>query len=370
MQLAGGLSISKDSGVPEGLDNYTTLVVIHGYVWHSGVFCKLMPLASPKSVRIILLNRREYPGAVPYTPDERALLPPVPDCPRSNVGEIRSAAESLKTFMRQRAHELYNSLQDLVEKCKIPSTSSSPSETGGIVLVGWSLGAIWMTALLNHVADFPLGRVNLSDYIKKVILSDPPACLLGYRLPEDDPYNPFFDTSLTYEERGSVFTNWVTSYFAHDDIPDKLERRSAIRTTLSTMTGSDFAATVHIPPGAPGGSDWALLHGCVSLGICETLRKGALSLSEDGRKPDGTAVIGDEWRRVEVRYVWGDHSIWEVPYGAHALRLEIANAKRDGRQIRSTTTLCIRGANHFAPWDYPERTLHAFLVNDEDKSDD
>ncbi|KAI0675558.1 hypothetical protein C8Q78DRAFT_1074570 [Trametes maxima] len=323
-----------------------------------------MSLASPNGVRIILLNRREYPGAVPYTPEERALLPSVPDHPRSDANEIRLAAERLEKFTRQRAHELYNSLEDLVVKCKIPPTCS-PAGTGGVVLVGWSLGALWMTALLSYVAGFPIGRVNLSDYVKRVVLSDPPACLLRYSLPEDDPYNPFFDTSLTYEERGSVFTNWVTSYFAHEDIPHKLERRATIKSTLSGMTDSDFAATVHIPPGVPGGSDWTLLHGCVSLGVCETLRKGALSLSEGGNKPDGAATIGDEWRDVEVRYVWGDHSIWEVPYGAHALRQEAANTKRDGRGIRRTTTLCIRGANHFAQWDYPERTLQAFLADGE-----
>ncbi|KAI0367627.1 hypothetical protein BV20DRAFT_949919 [Pilatotrama ljubarskyi] len=367
MATLGGLYVHHDTGAPAGQDQYTTLVVIHGYVWHGGIFAKLIPLADTYGVRIILLNRREYPGAVPYTAEERALIPSVPSKPRTDKHEIRSATEMLETFMRDRARELYDALQGLVQERNLPPVHPT-SLAGGMVLVGWSMGATWMTALLSHVAEFPMGAVNLRDYVRRVALWDPPSSLLGYPHPEQDPYNPFFDTSLTYEERGLVFTNWITSYFSHGATLETFERHTPLRSPPSTITvmgKEELEATVHIPPGVPGGSDWALLHGCISLGVYGTLRRGALFFSLRSGV-DETEIAGDEWRAVEVRYVWGENSIWEAPYAAQMLHQEVGEAKRNGDAVRKITTFRVRGANHFGQWDQPERTLQGFLADAED----
>lgn len=58
-------------------------------------------------------------------------------------------------------------------------------------------------------------------------------------------------------------------------------------------------------------------------------------------------TIGDEWRDVEVRYVWGDRSVWESPYAAQSLRQEVADGARDGKSMRKFTSLCVKGTNHF-----------------------
>ncbi|KAI0332745.1 hypothetical protein GY45DRAFT_1344498 [Cubamyces sp. BRFM 1775] len=367
MTTLSGLSVLNDSGAPEGCANYTTLVIVHGYVWHGGIFSKLLPLADRQGVRVILLNRREYPGSTPYTAEERALLPAVTDKPPTDEATSRSATEMLEEFMQQRARELYECLQTLVADRSIPPVRSG-SESGGVVLVGWSLGATWMTALLSHVARFPVGKVNLRDYMRRIVLFDPPACLLGYSYPEQDPYNPFYDTSLTYEERGRVFTNWITSYYSHGETLDTFERRKALQVpppTLANMSTEDFHSTVHVPPGVPGGSDWMLLHGCFTFGIYSKLRTGAFALSPGQNGDHGAArPVGDEWRDVEVRYIWGDHSIWEAPYGAMMMRREIEEAQGEERQLRPLTILRLKGANHFAQWDYPAETLEAFLNGD------
>lgn len=132
---------------------------------------KLQPLAATYGVRIIALNRREYPGSVPYTAKERALLPPVPDKPLTDADQIRSAQQMLETFMRDRAHELYQTIEGLVVERNLPPAGPG-FQTSGIVLVGWSLGATWMTSLLAHIAEFPVGAVNLRDYVRRVVLSD------------------------------------------------------------------------------------------------------------------------------------------------------------------------------------------------------
>ncbi|KAL1945086.1 hypothetical protein VTO73DRAFT_2706 [Trametes versicolor] len=361
MTTVGGLYVHSDSGAPAGHDDYTTLIIVHGYVWHAGTFVKLQPLAATYGVRIIALNRREYPGSVPYTAEERALLPPVPDKPLTDADQIRSAQQMLEMFMRDRAHELYQTIEGLVVERNLPPASTG-SQTSGIVLVGWSLGATWMTSLLAHIAEFPVGTVNLRDYVRRVVLSDPPSFLLGYPYPAHNRWNPLFDTSLTYEERGKVFTNWITSYFAHGDTVDTFERRHALETppsTLATQTKEDFEATVHVAPGVPrSGADWRLMYGCTAFGVYEPLRKGTLFLPQEGEKE----TSGEEWRDVEVRYVWGDRSVWDVPYAALLLRQEVADGVREGRPMRKFTSLCVKGTNHFAQWDDPERILQAFLA--------
>ncbi|KAH9851838.1 Alpha/Beta hydrolase protein [Lenzites betulinus] len=365
MATTNRLYVHHDSGAPEGRDDYTTLVVVHGYVWHAATFAKLLPHAAAQGVRIILLNRREYPGTTQYTEEERAGLPPIPEEPLTDENEIRSARQMLLSFMRDRALELYHTIQDIVTERAIPAARPE-SHTGGIVLVGWSMGATWMTALLTHIAEFPIGAVNLRDYVRRVILSDPPSSLLGYPYPKDDPYNPFFDTSLTHEERLKVFTTWITSYYAHGATLAAFERRRGLTTpvpTIEGMTTEDFESTVHVPPGLPGGADWTLILGCITLGAYKPLREGALYLSDD---VEGTKRAGDGWRDVEVRYVWGERSIWEVPYAAQLLRQEAADAKKGGKPFRKLTTFCIRGANHFAQWDYPEESLRAFLAGPQD----
>ncbi|KAI0831903.1 Alpha/Beta hydrolase protein [Trametes gibbosa] len=365
MSTAGGLYVHHDSGAPADHGDYTTLMIVHGYVWHGGTFSKLLPLAAAQGVRVILLNRREYPGTTPYTEEERAMIPHVPDKPLTDEEQIRSGKRMLLSFMRDRALELYRTIEGLVVERHIPAARPG-SQAGGIVLVGWSMGATWMTALLTHVSEFPVGALNLRDYVRRVVLSDPPSSLLGYPYPKEDPYNPFFDTSLTHEERLKVFTHWITSYFAHGDAPDALERRRGLQTpppTIQSMSTEDFEATVHVPPGVPGGADWTLLLGCITLGAYAPLREGALYLPADaeGKK----TLAGDEWRDVEVRYVWGDRSVWEVPYAAQLLRKEAGDAEKRGRPFRRLTFSCIRGANHFAQWDYPEESLRAFLVGPE-----
>ncbi|OSD03908.1 hypothetical protein PYCCODRAFT_157874 [Trametes coccinea BRFM310] len=380
MTLPGGYHIFADSGAPEGLEHYPTVVIIHGYVWHAGVFSRLLPLAPSRRSRIILLNRKEYPGAAPYTAEERALLPDLLHDSPTQETETRLATEKLQTFMKLCAQELYEYLQALVVERHIPPACRTAQDCG-IVLAGWSLGACWMTALLTYVARFPVGDVPLREYIRRVILYDAPTRLLGYPYPAHDPYNPFADDSLTYEERERVFTTWITSYYAHGDTVDTLERRKPLDApppTIASISPEELPTMLHVPPGMPGGSDWALLYGGVKYDIFTGLRKGTIFLAPEPEiaagvggtdaSARGSAARGDAWADVEVRYVWGECSVWEMPYAAMMLRQELEDARRTGSglrqpRIRPVSILRVEGANHFAHWDCPDRVLDAFLTS-------
>ncbi|KAI0641978.1 hypothetical protein C8Q79DRAFT_265831 [Trametes meyenii] len=352
MENVGGLHVLEDTGAPAGRSDYTTIVLLHGFVHDGRVFHKLLPFAPRYNARIIVLNRRDYNGATPYTPAERALLPPHSDIPRTDEAEIRSVRHSLETFMRDRARELYEHLQALVVSRKIPPAQP---RSGGIVLVGWSLSVVWTTAFLCHVASFPIGEVKLHEYVRRVVLHDPFTLHLGYPLP-DDPFNPYFETSLSQKERNWAFAMWVHAYYEHGHTVNELRRRDTLDEpppTVVTIPTGETPPGVPVPPGATGGSDSDLVYGCAEVGVFATLRKGALFPS-GGRS---------HWDSVELLHIWGDHSVWEVPHAVWALREELSEAKKAGRAARPVSTLRLRGANHHAPWDLPELALQAYLTD-------
>ncbi len=69
--------------------------------------------------------------------------------------------------MKERARETYDYLLELVKSGVV--TPPNPGNTGGIILAGWSLGAVWLSALLTHVASFPVSDVKLGDYVRRIV---------------------------------------------------------------------------------------------------------------------------------------------------------------------------------------------------------
>ncbi|CDO68088.1 hypothetical protein BN946_scf184788.g19 [Trametes cinnabarina] len=378
MSFESPFHVLKDSGAPTNSANYTTLILLHGYSWHSGqyavnlattppnfndlyagIFSKLIPLAGKYNVRIVLVNRRDYPGSKPLTEAERALLPSSSLETTNDATQLEIALKNMETFMRDRARELYDFLVQVVRDGNTPAPDTE-NNTGGIVLAGWSFGTGLITAFLANVASFPTTDIKLGDYIRRVVFLDPPHHVLGYPLP-DDPYNPLFDPAIPPEERERAFTNWVSGYYAHGNTPDALERKTPLQDpppTLSTLTPEDIARTLSLGPGAPGGSDALLLHFGIKLGLYEPLRKGALYLPTADQG-------GNALQNVEVRYVSCERSVWEMPWGTLHLERELEEARAKGLPLRNIRLVFVRDANHFVQWDKPEHALRALIGNED-----
>ena len=130
------------------------------------VFTKLLPLAGQFNARVVLVNRQDYPGAQPFTLEERAeLLQAAIEMETDPL----AAKERLGAFMREQAHEVYNLLAHLVAEHDVPPARVE-GNAGGIVVAGWSFGAAWMMALLANVATFPMQKIDLSKYVRRVII--------------------------------------------------------------------------------------------------------------------------------------------------------------------------------------------------------
>ena len=105
---------------------------------------------------MVAINRRDYPGSEPYSEEDRTLL-------RSAIHDTPAASENADRFMKDRAREIHNFLNQLVKSEELPINS--------IILAGWSLGAAFLNSFLAHAPSFePYGYgAGLRQYIRRVI---------------------------------------------------------------------------------------------------------------------------------------------------------------------------------------------------------
>ena len=87
--------------------------------------------------------------------------------PDSNEAALAEARTSFDRFLKDRAREVFDFLEDLVRRDDIPPAQHDIG-MGGIIIAGWSLGALWMTSLLAYAPSFPVNDVELSAYVRRV----------------------------------------------------------------------------------------------------------------------------------------------------------------------------------------------------------
>ncbi|KAE9405642.1 hypothetical protein BT96DRAFT_789994, partial [Gymnopus androsaceus JB14] len=188
----------SDTGPVQQMDEYTTLVVVHGTSFNSGIFGRILNIGLEHKMRIVLLTRREYKGSCPYTDKELALL---------NQGK--------KEFLEIVGNELAYFLLWFAETQQIPRASLD-KKSGGIALLGWSMGNHATLSLLGQHHAVPVEKYSkLSLYLRHLIIHDPPFTSLGYPGPTYG-YHPFKDPDLTtLEAKVTNFSVWVTEYYKH-----------------------------------------------------------------------------------------------------------------------------------------------------------
>lgn len=100
------------------------------------IFEKVMALAQGSKIRIVAVNRRDYPGSTPLATEDTAIL-------ASGSDDQKSA------FLKARGVEIATFIDLFVERNRVPPISAD-GQTGGFALLGWSLGnAIALSAVAN-----------------------------------------------------------------------------------------------------------------------------------------------------------------------------------------------------------------------------
>ncbi|KAJ8092409.1 hypothetical protein PM082_023864 [Marasmius tenuissimus] len=66
-QIVEGIDIFTDTGAPLNSTEYATMVIVHGLGFPGAGFEPLQSQALSSHLRVIALNRRDYPGSTPFS---------------------------------------------------------------------------------------------------------------------------------------------------------------------------------------------------------------------------------------------------------------------------------------------------------------
>ncbi|KAM5543227.1 hypothetical protein V8D89_003101 [Ganoderma adspersum] len=338
-----GLHILHDAGVPD-VGDYTTLIFVHGYGYHSGTFIRMIPHARKLGARLILVNRRDYPGAKPYSKEARRLLSPGttdPDALRTAHSNLQRSSQSSSkkgTYL-------------------LPNAGGTPEASSSL---GGDMGGLWITAFLAHISSSHHGQ-TLRQYVKRVIVYDTPSTTFGYPRPENI-FDPFM--LAMQGDRRFLTLDWFSGYFAHGSTVDTLEYKTPLPqppTTQSTLSPVEKECLNARAPVSRGGSDQILAFDGYRCGLFREIWESALYLSPSSPSQSGIEIDIDvgrasaasvaekesQWDDVEVRHVWCDMSFWETPHAALMIQAELADARAHGRRVRDVASVRLRGMNHF-----------------------
>ncbi len=171
-----------DSGVPStSPESYVTIFALHGIGYgyrefhraahiylplitlvpgHADIYDRLVKFiqdSKPPGVRFVAVSRRGYPSSTPYDAAE--------------VGGLPTASDDQKAaFLRARGAELAAFIDKFIQEANLPPVSADGS-SGGIALMGWSLGCAFALSVVSHIDTYPQSvQARLGAYLRTLIL--------------------------------------------------------------------------------------------------------------------------------------------------------------------------------------------------------
>ncbi|EPT04329.1 hypothetical protein FOMPIDRAFT_44288 [Fomitopsis schrenkii] len=339
----------EDTGAPPGCSEYTTLVLVHGGAFNGAVYRHLFPHAAKYGLRLVALNLREYRGSTPYSPSDLAAL---------GSGDMRQQLSMLQA----RGLEIATFLVSFIRKENIPPPSNpddyNQTRGGGLSVLGWSWGNSITIAFLAQAAKLPDSERHLLDaYLRGFILYGQFRHALGVpREIMEGLYFPTRDPNVRPEDKGRVFGNWVSGYYAHspaalaafpsvtlDELRNGLQQRVEENplpqhvASVARMSAEELADI----------TDPAVL-------TTSHVAFGNIDPAVYKKHLDAALLDASVWPRVRVSLVWCDMSPPETLLSTWYLANQLATTWPQG--ARKVDLVRFEGANHFPHWDEPERT--------------
>ncbi|KAG6864181.1 hypothetical protein C0991_011800 [Blastosporella zonata] len=192
-----------DSGPPSpSSTDYTTVIAFHGSAFNGESFEKLRTYGHGYNLRTVIWNRRGFPGSSKYSD-----------------ADIDDLQNGRNVFLDRLAILVGDFVKQFVEQESVPKISAD-RRSGGIALLGWSMGCPTAMALFSNPNIFSKETYTLLEaYVKDLVLDDPPIFCFGMDIPANaEFYNPWTDpNSKTEQETADNFMAWVSSYYDHPD---------------------------------------------------------------------------------------------------------------------------------------------------------
>jgi len=346
----GAQLLYHDSGAPATSNSYVTLVLFHGAVFHSPIFQRLFEFAAGLSLRLVTVTLRDYPGSTPLTPDELDAL-------RSPDRDVQAS------MIKDRGHELAFFLEWFIRTENIPplepSDDPNASRNGGLAILAWSWGNCMALSFLSHGDSLPTDTKELlNSYMRTYVIYDPPPFVFGVPDPPlEEIYSPLRDPNIPREQIGPLFSLWVASYFSHSP---------SVLSSISTSTREELLSGLARSSMAnPSPDREPTLQRMSAAEIAEVADMPVMARSHTLMMQVDRSIYYENaqrafsntelWPNFQAVMVWCDMShpdIINAAWNFHKMSTHYSSS--GGRKVVMRR---YEGANHFAHWDQPERTL-------------
>lgn len=336
----------EDSGT-DGLNpsDYTTMVWIHGLGFNGAVFRKLFPIAPSRNYRIVSLYRRGYAPTSPWTKEEVELF-------------TSSDLEDGKKFLHLAGIQIAKFLLEFASSQGIPKYNRE-EKTGGIVLNGWSLGALYphaMLAALDGLTTKELGQ--LETYLHAILYFDSPTVSLG--IPQPSAAESFQGFHMpTVSERWVSFKKLCTGYYVHSN-PHSHD-----------VADLNFNESSEDKPPSLSDLSEDELDQMTSLEMFATHDQSLSTINfEAFRITSRRALFNVEMARylpdVKVKIVCGTEGwgifVFLVNEMEKALKNPSSVFGKDAERARDFKVVRLERGNHFVFWDEPNWALDQFIA--------
>ncbi|KAH9855498.1 Alpha/Beta hydrolase protein [Lenzites betulinus] len=324
-----------DSGVPlECKEDYATIFAVHGMCFSSPIYERVIANAGSANIRFVAINRRDYPGSTPLTPNDTSKL-------------LTGSDQDKADFIHERGVEIASFVEKFVERHNLPPVSED-GKRGGFALLGWSLGnAMAIAAVANVDRLSSAGQARWTSGMRALILQEPPTASIGTPLPPKI-WSPHIDTTMPEDLRNPFFVQWITSYFKHGDLSTRsLDVLSYIvpstehAPSIFSMSADQISRTIQYDPGASSDTYFMVfaapqihanyLKGCFDADVRQLLPKMKI-----------TTFTGDITCSFSLAAHW---------------QMEDENKAHGGGFI---DFVMIPGINHFVHWDDPVLALKIY----------
>ncbi|KAJ8507960.1 hypothetical protein ONZ45_g9717 [Pleurotus djamor] len=326
-----------DSGPVPNSSDYTTIIIVHGSGFNSHSFEKVHGFSVSRNCRTVALNRRDYGGSTAYS-----------------VSELDDLTHGRPKFLHTAAITMAHFVACFVQENHLPLPSQTRT-TGGVVVVGWSSGALPGMLWLEGTSGIPPMTCNiLHRYVTRLVLFDPPFIALGLYLPKlSITYDPWSDPDCkTPEQLFQNFKPWASSYY---DIPKNWAgdlnamdfRKRTAHATTDKWTEDEHERYFDIV---------ASLRSEIHLWTPPMLPqiKGFVTRCLYDEK-----MAREHLPKIDIVYISCLRSCWHTVWATHAAQRIYKEYEADGIKVRPMRFIALEGANHFVHYDDPGLFLDA-----------
>ncbi|KAK0499101.1 Alpha/Beta hydrolase protein [Armillaria luteobubalina] len=330
-----------DSGAPADASSYTTIFAVHGMIFTNLVFQKVLDVARSKGVRFVAIQRRPFPGSTPFTAEEL------------NVVLTGGSSEADRDAqITARGHEIASFVDAFIQKFKLPALSDD-GKTGGVALLGWSVGGAFPLAAVASSGTLPADvQARFSSYLRSLIVYESAPLVLGLPTPTQN-WVPLIDTTIPENLRLEAFGQWCTGYFDQGDItlssPHNLDSLSwVISSPKRVPTFYSIPVEQH---------NTMTTYGNDASTDLPFLFFFSKQLNDVYSKAFNDKDITAKFPRMKKSFLCGDKT---AAFGVAGLWAVQDDQKENGTDPNVKFKL-IPGANHFLVWDDPEKAFDAFM---------